>query len=338
MTRDAFVIMPFSDSASATAQEWTDTFDYVFKPAFVAAGYTCERAQPVVGGLVDSIVERLRNAAVVLADVTDRNANVFYELGVRHAMRKGTILVSRDGQLPSDLAGQWYLQYGTTPAKVARFQQEIARLLEFIAREPERADNPIAAYLDRESLTTSSMINRENAKKIGALITEMSGNLVVLRGIAAGKEKGDELSVGCLNLLCETFYVDLGPSLMAKVYELRNRLKKAEAGRPVDVSTLLNSAQDMMEQMGRIRERLLRGEYTEPATLSLMAWSESSERWHRSPDLLLSEMMKRLSSDSATCEWIGNPKADSHCMICGAEAPAGICRSCGSVPDRAGDR
>src|SRR5215467_10347587 len=97
--KSAFVIMPFSDTASATAQRWTEIFKDVFKPAFEECGYSCERAKPMTGHLLDSIVENLATSTVALADVTDRNANVFYELGIRHSLKRGTIIVSPNAEV-----------------------------------------------------------------------------------------------------------------------------------------------------------------------------------------------------------------------------------------------
>jgi hypothetical protein len=73
----------------------------------------------MTGKLIDSIVEHIHRADVVLADTTDRNANVFYELGIRHSLRKGTIIVCQAGQeLPSDLRALWHIQYGLRPGQV----------------------------------------------------------------------------------------------------------------------------------------------------------------------------------------------------------------------------
>src|SRR5205823_2237845 len=88
--KQAFVIMPFSDTPSATEQQWTEIYSEVFRPAFDDCGYACDRAQPMTGHLLENIVERLATSSVVLADVTDRNPNVFYELGIRHSLKRGT--------------------------------------------------------------------------------------------------------------------------------------------------------------------------------------------------------------------------------------------------------
>src|SRR5262249_8061196 len=106
MTKTAFVIMPFSGTASCTEQQWTEIYEKIFEPTMRQCGYTCTRAAPMTGNLGMSIVERLRESTIVFADLTDANANVFYELGIRHSLRKGTIIVAQhEKYIPSDLQG-----------------------------------------------------------------------------------------------------------------------------------------------------------------------------------------------------------------------------------------
>src|SRR6478736_3924231 len=106
--KDAFVIMPFSATKSCSQEDWLDIYVNVLKPAIESAGYTCERAEVTTGSLIKSIVERLRNAKLVVADMTDHNPNVFYELGVRHALSRRTIMIAQGAlHIPSDLRGYW---------------------------------------------------------------------------------------------------------------------------------------------------------------------------------------------------------------------------------------
>jgi hypothetical protein len=86
MARICFVIMPFSKTASCTANEWTAVFETLIRPAVEGdptLGYECRRSTATRGNMVRGIVEDLHGAHVVVADLTDRHANVFYELGVR---------------------------------------------------------------------------------------------------------------------------------------------------------------------------------------------------------------------------------------------------------------
>jgi hypothetical protein len=78
--KDAFVIMPFSATPNHSDEDWKTAYDYVIAPAITNAGYSCSRAAPERGSLIGSIVEKLHSSWLVVADLTDRNANVFYEL------------------------------------------------------------------------------------------------------------------------------------------------------------------------------------------------------------------------------------------------------------------
>src|SRR4051794_21138721 len=108
MARTCFVIMPFSTTPSCTEDQWTDIFQTLFKPAVEGAelGYECRRSTATRGNIVGTIIQELNDSYVVIADLTDRNPNVFYELGVRHALKDRTIILSQDrDHIPFDLLG-----------------------------------------------------------------------------------------------------------------------------------------------------------------------------------------------------------------------------------------
>jgi hypothetical protein len=114
MPRTCFVIMPFSSTASCTCEEWTEIFEHVLKPAVEGSGldYECRRSEATRGNVVAAIIRDLDDAHVVMADLTDRNANVFYELGVRHALRNRTIILAQKREdIPFDLRGYGYHVY-----------------------------------------------------------------------------------------------------------------------------------------------------------------------------------------------------------------------------------
>ena len=78
--KTVFVIMPFSATRTATAEQWTETYEHIFRPAIEFSGFLCRKAQVSTGSLITSIIDDLRTARIVLADITDQNPNVFYEL------------------------------------------------------------------------------------------------------------------------------------------------------------------------------------------------------------------------------------------------------------------
>ena len=114
MPRVCFVIMPFSTTPSCTEEEWTEVFEQVLKPAVESSNldYVCRRSVATRGNIVASIIQDLNDAYVVLADLTDRNANVFYELGVRHSLKTRSIIVAQKAKdIPFDLEAYAYHVY-----------------------------------------------------------------------------------------------------------------------------------------------------------------------------------------------------------------------------------
>ena len=99
-----FVIMPFGKK---TIDNVKIDFDLVWKllirEAGEAAGFEIERADSSLdhGHISSSMIQDIYKADVAIADVTIHNPNVFYELGLRHALSKhGTILIKRaNGEL-----------------------------------------------------------------------------------------------------------------------------------------------------------------------------------------------------------------------------------------------
>ena len=86
-----FVISPIGEDASDTRKRSDQILDHVFRPAAKQAGYEdAVRADEIdrPGIITSQIIEKLVLSPVVLADLTERNANVFYELSLRHALRE----------------------------------------------------------------------------------------------------------------------------------------------------------------------------------------------------------------------------------------------------------
>lgn len=115
-----FVLMPFGKKPDTTG--FMVDFDAVYRefiaPAIEEAELEPLRAdEEVTGGIIHKpMFERLILCPYAVADLTTANANVFYELGVRHAVRPwSTVLIfSEGGRLPFDVAPLRALPYQVT--------------------------------------------------------------------------------------------------------------------------------------------------------------------------------------------------------------------------------
>lgn len=95
-----FVIMPFSNPIGQYYAE-------IYEPAIEKAGIKPIRADAEIfstGKIMDQILSGIENAKVLVAELTGRNPNVFYELGIAHALGKPVVLVSSNtNDVPFDL-------------------------------------------------------------------------------------------------------------------------------------------------------------------------------------------------------------------------------------------
>ncbi len=105
-----FVLMPFGKKPAAEGRlvDFDAVYDQLIQPAIVAAGLEPLRAdEEMTGGVIHKpMYERLILCEYAIADLTTANANVFYELGLRHAIRPAsTVLLFAQGlgQLPFDV-------------------------------------------------------------------------------------------------------------------------------------------------------------------------------------------------------------------------------------------
>ena len=155
-----FVLMPFGRKTIASGQsvDFDAVYAELIQPGIVAAGMEPLRADAeVVGGLIHKpMYERLILCDFAVADLTGANANVFYELGLRHGVRPATtvMLFGEDGPLPFDVAPLRTLRYalgadgrpadaGVAAAGVTRFLEEAKR-----AQGEPAQDSPLFQLLD----------------------------------------------------------------------------------------------------------------------------------------------------------------------------------------------
>lgn len=195
--KECFVIMPFSDRENPFDSKWDDLFDNHIKPAVEDAnyGYVCIRSLYPHGNFMRDIVNHLANAEIVIAVLTELRPNVMYELGVRNALRRKTILLAEKGSsVLSDLNAFIALYYSIETKKgqdaLAKVIKERLGILD--SGEPE-SDNPVSDYLWkraqdicddwRDNNDTQTLMSRISnvlpsyASQLGFLLNQISQHL-----------------------------------------------------------------------------------------------------------------------------------------------------------------
>lgn len=103
----AFVLMPFKE-------ELNDVYYFGIRQPLEQEGFVVERADEIqfVGGIVEKIRKSIAEADLIVAEITDLNPNVYYEVGLAHALNKPVVLITRSIEnVPFDLQGMRHIVY-----------------------------------------------------------------------------------------------------------------------------------------------------------------------------------------------------------------------------------
>lgn len=141
MKPSVFVIMPFNDDYFALYEEFKNVLgnDYEFQNAG-----DLDSQQ----NILKDIVVGINNADVIIADLTNLNANVFYELGLAHAMNKSVIIITQDiGELPFDIKSYRAIEYGLQFNKLPKLLNKLKELLAGAMDGTIKYGNPVSDFI-----------------------------------------------------------------------------------------------------------------------------------------------------------------------------------------------
>ena len=128
-------------------------------------------------------------AWVVVADLTDTNPNVYYELGVRHALTDRTIIIAQKREhILFDLSNyanhvyDWKTQEGK-----AEFTQKLRELLADVDSKPDRPDNPVSDFLGRPR---SARIGTGAVEELDGRVSALEEQMTVVMRLASSITPG----------------------------------------------------------------------------------------------------------------------------------------------------
>lgn len=151
MNNTCFVIMPIGTQTignlTITEDQLREKYDYIIKNAIKKANPNLEviRADEELnpGSISNDIFTKLMHSQYVIADITYPNPNVFYELGIRHAIKPGTILIRENVNfsIPFDISHLRYIEYTKEPSGMDKLAEQLKRRFEFYEKSPNKPDN-----------------------------------------------------------------------------------------------------------------------------------------------------------------------------------------------------
>ena len=137
-----FMIMPFQESFFEIYEMLKEKFGDKFE--FSHAGDDVATQQ----NILKDIVQMIYDADVVIADLTDLNSNVFYELGVAHAFNKKVVLITQNiSQLPFDIKSYRATEYSVHFKSFDNLIKELDKYLNGAIDDSVAFGNPVSDFL-----------------------------------------------------------------------------------------------------------------------------------------------------------------------------------------------
>lgn len=140
-----FIIMPFSETKNHSETFWTKHFEFFLKPIIEEIdNVEVFRSEALRGAITTDIIKDLIFSDIVIADITDYNPNVFWELGVRQSFTHRTIIIAENGTKPPfDIKDKGVLFYDSDHLDVDNFKSKLHETIKDCISNPERPDSPV---------------------------------------------------------------------------------------------------------------------------------------------------------------------------------------------------
>lgn len=129
-----FMIMPFKNELSDSI------YNHCTKKICEEYGLKCERADEIIttNPIIEDIVKAIEEATIVIADISEKNANVFYELGMAHMIKQNqTIIITQDDfkSVPFDIHHFRIINYEDSIVGKDNYEHDLRSMIKNILRD-----------------------------------------------------------------------------------------------------------------------------------------------------------------------------------------------------------
>ena len=133
MPKTCFVVCPIGDEKSEIRSDSDKVLDFIISPVCTNLEFDVIRVDKIneVDRIDETILKYLKDADLVIVDMTTHNPNVFYEFGFRHAIGKPLIPILKKGSdsIPFDVANLRTTYYSMDVADVEKAKQQLSETI-----------------------------------------------------------------------------------------------------------------------------------------------------------------------------------------------------------------
>lgn len=211
-----FFIMPFQDDFLALFEKLKEEFQDQYD--FINAG-DLDNQQNIIKDIVIGIYK----SDIIIADLTGLNANVFYELGLAHAMNKKVIIITQDIlDLPFDIKPYRANQYGMKFNEVPLLIDKLNQLLQDAVDGSKEFGNPVSDFIP----DYFSKINLNSDVYDGKILSEESTNIDFEHGNDKEKQSYNIEKSTCASLNTMTEEDDLDDGYLDLIVKINENADK----------------------------------------------------------------------------------------------------------------
>lgn len=188
--KTCFVIAPIGKEGSETRMRSDQILKHIIEPAVKECGFGAVRADQISepGIITSQIIQHIVDDPLVIADLTGRNPNVFYELALRHAIKKPVVQIIDSAEyIPFDVASTRTIHVDHHDLdSVAAAKREIVKQIQTVEENPTDVDSPISAALELQLLRRSDNLLEKSNAEIIDLVQDLRVSVEELRHISGG--------------------------------------------------------------------------------------------------------------------------------------------------------
>lgn len=190
-----FVIMPFSKTSTKhPTTYWDAHFKDFLKPLIEKCpNVSAYRSQPLRGDILNRIITDLVSVPIVVAELTDSNPNVFWELGVRQSFRHGTVTIAEEGtSLPFDVSTKGTLFYKASHLAYEKFGKVLKETILDCLENPDSPDSKVLETLSGRGSLYEVLHHQETARRLSGVHSEIMRNSQVYEDVVALAEENQK--------------------------------------------------------------------------------------------------------------------------------------------------
>jgi hypothetical protein len=183
--KECFIIMPISDADGYPPGHFKHVYDNIVAPSCEKAGFQAIRADDIKAtNLIHlDILKKLIEAPIAICDLSSRNPNVLFELGIRQAFDKPVVLIQESGTPKIfDIAPLRYLEYSKEMKyhDVLRSQSELKDSIEATVAAGADAGN-VNSIVKLLALNNPAMIPELKGNKEGLALGVLRAEMQEMR-------------------------------------------------------------------------------------------------------------------------------------------------------------